>query len=143
MERESPTSKPGPPPSDRELHWVAGVMTVLTAAVVVGLLLRASQGALWGPMLGWLIAGAVAGAILRRRNPAMKVAVIAALAAGLITALINVLVLREPPPSTVRPHAVAETISVSTMLLSTLACALASVVGAAGVVELTRDSNRS
>ncbi|NUQ00068.1 MAG: hypothetical protein HUU35_09475 [Armatimonadetes bacterium] len=119
-----------------EFAGLAGVFAALTAGVVVFLLSRLSQGGFWVPVAAWLVAGAVAGTMLRRRQPAMGVAVITCVLAGLTAGGVRVVQAdMESRNAWVRSMAPP---TVSEVSLATLACALACVVGAAAAQELQR-----
>ncbi|MCC7492620.1 MAG: hypothetical protein IT204_09750 [Fimbriimonadaceae bacterium] len=122
--------------TDASFHAAVGVGTVVTAALACTLLFRLAGGAFWAPLLAWLLAGAVAGSFIRRRSPAIKVAVVATVSAGLVTSLVNSqqdvgrLALKHLPRDSGPSWA--------QMMAATAVCSLACVLGAAAVVELQR-----
>ena len=117
---------------------LGALLAIFTAAVVVGVLLRVTQGAKWAPLVGWLVGGAVLGAVVRRRAPALQTALFTTLGAGVVTSLISLLE-HDPLPMSYREHIVVPPEpGVGQMGLATLTCSLACVVGAAAVAELYR-----
>lgn len=103
----------------------AAVVAVLVAAVVHGAATALLGASVWVPPLTWLVAGVVIGLVMERRAPAMTVAVTTTVCAGVVSAVLNAI----EPVDGASP--------VRTALL-TVTCTLASLLGAAGVVELRR-----
>lgn len=124
-------------PEDVQVTWVAGILTVLTAAVLVGILVRLTSATVWVPVASWFVAGVVAGAVVRKRQSAVKVAIVSTVCAAVITSAVDFTQAASAPRSLLG-HAVDRSIGLWEMVMLTMACALACVVGAAGVVEYQR-----
>lgn len=123
--------------TETQTAWLAGLLAVVTALVTVGLFARLSDSARWAPFVGWLLAGAVAGMILRHRGAAMRVAVLSTVVASATTGILAWVISRPQDSAQKHPgYVVAPT--VSEILLMTLLCSLAAVLGAAGIVEYYR-----
>ena len=126
--------------SDAQTVWLAGVVAIFTAALTVLLCNRISAEAKWAPFVGWFLAGAVAGNIVRHRAAAIKVAVISTVAAGAATGLLAFLT--RPRPSWQKVPAQVTVPTLGEALMMTLMCSLAAVLGAAAVVEFYRSGDK-
>ncbi len=125
------------PAAEPQVAWLAGVLAVCTAAITVGLFTRLSDNARWAPFVGWLVAGSVAGLILRHRLIAVKVAAVSTVGASVATGVLAWFITR-PHPTAVKHPAEFPAPAASEVMVMTIVCSLAAVLGAAGVSEYYR-----
>jgi len=91
------------PAAEPQVAWLAGVLAVCTAAITVGLFTRLSDNARWAPFVGWLVAGSVAGLILRHRLIAVKVAAVSTVGASVATGVLAWFITRPHPTAVKHP----------------------------------------